>query len=411
MTLIAALAVFTAITLAPEAATRGSASTGTLRVDPPTQSVPPGAVFNIDLTQGADVATSGAQATIGFDPALLQVQSLSVGPVYESGTVLAGKAAGVTGGTTPTIDEAIADANASGELQNVATFLASSSAPAGDNTFITLTMQAVAPGTSPIRLVNALMIDEIGDEVPVTATDGSVVIDASAAAPPTPVPQTPAQAGVPSSVTGEQTSPAGSGSSPAGTMTPVSSVKGESRVPSLTTATFSIAPASQKTSKEGTFTFDVKQLVDGAASAAEAKIAFRKDLVEVVKLEPGAGWKVTASALDAAMEDANNSGELNVTLTADKTNGPPTSGESTIVTVTMQGRAGKQGKSVLKLATTDIIGLDGNPVPVTAKDGEVIVGSAGGGGLSATWLVAGVVVVLVVGGGGAFAVRRRMGAA
>jgi hypothetical protein len=50
-------------------------------------------------------------------------------------------------------------------------------------------------------------------------------------------------------------------------------------------------------------------------------------LLEVVKLEPGSGWSATASALDASVKDANNSGEINVTLSADKTNPPSASGE------------------------------------------------------------------------------------
>ena len=250
------------------------------------------------------------------------------------------------------------------------------------------------------------MIDDQYGEVPVAATNGEVVIGGAGAPPPgTPAggATTPAGAVTPGA---GATAPA-TGATPAPGTTAIATVLGTSKAPSLKSATFAISPATQKVAKEATFTFAVTQQVDGAATSAQAAVSFKKDIMEIVKLQPGTGWKADSKALDTAMAAANGSGELSVTLTADKDKPPATSGESTILTVTMKGRAGKEGKSAIKLVSTDITGTDGNSAPVTTKDGEVIVGSAGGGSSMLLIIIGVAAAVVVLGGGGAFAMKRR----
>jgi len=367
------------------------ASSGSIRVDPAAQTVPPGATFAVNLVQTADTATVGAGATITFDPAVLQVQDVQPGPGYASTSLLVGPPPDPTSptgvGEPVTLQEAIANANQSGTLIGLTAFLppGTGSVDAGDNVFVTLTMVGVTNGTSQILLSAMEMGDDQFNPLDVSGANGSITVSQDAPAPPPPTPpvagQTPGapQPSAAAGATGASLPSAGGGKTP----TVASGVLGDSAAPSLTAATLSIAPATQKVAKDATFEFELKQAVDGSQSAAQAKVVFRKDLLEVVKIEPGSGWSVSASALDAAAKDANGSGELNLTLTADKTKGPPTSGELTLATVTMRGLPGKEGKSTLKLATTDVVGTTGNSVPVKSVDGAVIVGSAGGGGLDA----------------------------
>jgi len=327
-----------------------------------------------------------------------------------------GGATGNDAGTPLTVDEAVAQANQTGVLTNATTFLApgTGSVGAGDNVFLTLTMQAVAAsGSSPISLSKMEMLDDQYSDLSVTGTDGAVVVSGAGAPPPPPSAPVgaPSQTAATPAVTTAQASPAANATpKPAASATASSGVLGVSAAPSLKNATFAVSPATQKVAKEATFTFAMTQLVDGSASNVQADVSFKKDLVEIVKLEPGSGWKADSKALDAAISDANSSGELKVTLTADKTKGPVTSGESTILTVTMKGRTGKEGKSAIKLVSTDITGTDGSSPTITSKDGEVIVGNAGGGS-NMLLIVVGVLagVVIVGGGGAAFAVKRAKG--
>ena len=418
-----AAAMVTAATLivaAPARSTPVFAATGRIAVAPATLPVAPGGSVTVTLTQSSASATTGAEATITFDPSIIQVQDIQAGAGYASAALLFGRVPGSdTGqaGQPQTPEEAIAEANQTGVIANATTFLApgTGTVPAGDNVFLVLMVKAVAAtGTSPISLSKMEMLDDQYADLAVTGADGTVVVGGAGA--PAPAPSAPVgaptqAAPTQAAATTAQASPAANATAkPAASATAASGVAGISAVPSLKNATFAVSPATQKVAKEATFAFAVTQLVDGAVSNAQADVSFKKDLVEIVKLEPGAGWKADSKALDAAMADANSSGELKVTLTADKSHGPATTVESTILTVTMKGRTGKEGKSAIKLVSTDITGTDGSSPTITAKDGEVIVGNAGGGSnmpLMVVGLLAG--VVIVGGGGAAFAVKRAKG--
>lgn len=412
----------TLIVAAPARSASAFAASGSIAVTPATQPVAPGGSVSVTLTQSSAGGTAGAEATIAFDPSIVQLQDVQPGPAYASATLLLGSVpGGATGndaGAPPTVAEAVAQANQTGILTNATTFLApgTGTVPAGDNVFLVLTMQAVAAsGSSPIKLSKLEMLDDQYSDLTVTSADGVVVVGGAGAPPPAPSAPAAASstqaAATPAPANTPQASPAANATGkPAASSTPASGVAGASAAPSLKSATFAVSPATQKVAKEATFTFAVTQLVDGAASNAQADVSFKKDLIEITKLEPGSGWKADSKALDAAMADANTSGELKVTLTADKTHGPATSGESTILTVTMKGRTGREGKSAIKLVSTDITGTDGSSPQISSKDGEVIVGSPGGGSNMLLIVIGVLAGVVIVGGGGAtFAVKRTKG--
>jgi hypothetical protein len=90
----------------------GSAS---LSVSPAGQTVGNGAAFSITIVQDADVATSGAQADMAFDPALVRVVSVEKGTAYSSASLVIGVA-------PQTTQEAIDEANSTGTLENISAF-------------------------------------------------------------------------------------------------------------------------------------------------------------------------------------------------------------------------------------------------------------------------------------------------
>lgn len=137
------------------------AASGNIRVNPAAQTVAAlNTNFNITLTQNADVATSGAQATFNFDKTRLQIQSIALGAPY--------------GGGTPTTGNTIANANTTGVLSTIAGFVTPpTSVPTGDQAFVVITLQAITCGKSTITLTGLEMIDTSGGDVPATGTSGT----------------------------------------------------------------------------------------------------------------------------------------------------------------------------------------------------------------------------------------------
>jgi len=130
-----------------------SAAGNTLRLDPATTQVANGATFSIKVIQNADIATSGTSTSIGFNKAILQVTSVTRGAAFAAAPLfLAGDAT------------AIAAANKSGKLQNVAAaFFPPTSVAAGEKEFITVGFKAIACGsvnlTVPTGRVDSTMLD------------------------------------------------------------------------------------------------------------------------------------------------------------------------------------------------------------------------------------------------------------
>jgi hypothetical protein len=160
-------------------------------VDPAWQVVAPGSTFTVTILQTSDVATLGVEASISFDPALVQVDSVQRGDAYAGANLLMGVA-------PQTPEEAIAAANESGSLENVAVAFVtpgSGSVPAGDEPALVITMRALSGviGTSIITLTAPELADTNGDAIDnVTASPGGVHVgfegDATDTITPTPSP-------------------------------------------------------------------------------------------------------------------------------------------------------------------------------------------------------------------------------
>ena len=119
--------------------------------------------FSVAIRQNASVVTTGAQTSFTFDKNLVQLVSVTKGPAYGS--------AALTMGVAPqTIAQAIAAANTTGSLPNIASFYlpGGSSVPAGDQTFVTVAMTAkpgTAGGTSALTLSGVSMLNASGIEI------------------------------------------------------------------------------------------------------------------------------------------------------------------------------------------------------------------------------------------------------
>ena len=158
-----------------------AAADASLRIEPGTIAVARGASFSVRVVQTAPVATSGAQASIDFDPAILQVVSVRPGPDYETAPIFLPR----------DLEADIRTANVTGHLAQVAAaYTPPDAVPAGTADFLVIRFQAVGCGQSDLRLpssgpLNAQMIsgerDAYGHEVPVAATTHGQVTTCAAA--------------------------------------------------------------------------------------------------------------------------------------------------------------------------------------------------------------------------------------
>ena len=164
-------AVALAFALAIAAGSPAAAATGaSLQIEPATVAVAKGISFSVKVVQNADVATSGAQASIVFDPRILQVDSVAPGPAYQSAPIFLPK----------DIETAIRTANATGRLAQVAAAETPPDAvPPGAADFLVVQFQVVGCGQTDISLpqggpFNAQMIsgqsNRYGFEVHVGST-------------------------------------------------------------------------------------------------------------------------------------------------------------------------------------------------------------------------------------------------
>ena len=166
----ACLAAVSAVLMTLGGAGGASASGATLRVQVPTSSVAPGATFDVRIVQNAPVPTSGAQISLIFDPAVLQIASVTRAAPYAGADVFLGA-------------DRIADANGVGRLSTVAAaFLPPKSVPAGDQDFLVVTFKAMACGRSeldlPVGAADAALLDgtSTGYGKPLTVATTSGVV-------------------------------------------------------------------------------------------------------------------------------------------------------------------------------------------------------------------------------------------
>jgi hypothetical protein len=392
------------------ASPRVSAAQGTLRVDPASQTVGAGAEFKVKIIQNADVATTGAQASLRFDPAVLELVNVEPGAPYASAQLL----------LPGSLEQAIADANGTGLLACVATFFVpgGGSVPAGDADFLVLTLRAKAGGTVPLRLVGEgcgsttsqlEMIDENGSSVPVTGSDGAVTVDGAAPPPPGATPQgTPTVVGTPTVAVGATvpSSPAGS----AITATPaVTAATGTSDTP--TAAGLRFDPPSAEADKGADFDIQVKHNFDAPVASVSVQIRFSKEAAELQGIEPGANWAdaqgASQSELDLVVDQAQQTGDVEATFLLQGDTAP--AGDGTLLTLNMKA-AEKDVTSPIIFVSVSVTDANGSTVAATSEGGQLVIGTGGGGRNTAATLTLGTLILLTLGGtaGGAyFMVQRR----
>ena len=166
---VMAIALATAVVNATTAAAGAS-----LRIDPSDVAVSKDQTFAVQVVQDAPVATSGAQASVDFDPTILQVVSVSAGSAYAAAPIF----------EPPDLTTDIRNANTIGHLAQIAAaFVPPGSVPQGTASFLVIRFRAVGCGQTDLKLpsgpLNAQMIsagqgEAYGQPVPVVTTKGHV---------------------------------------------------------------------------------------------------------------------------------------------------------------------------------------------------------------------------------------------
>jgi hypothetical protein len=192
----------TAAIVAGSPTVNAAAAQAKLNISPATITAPPGAEFTVILVQEAPFVTTGAQASFKFDPALIQVVGVEKSAAYQKAALVAG--------VQQTAAQAIAEANTTGTLKNVAAFFTPpASLPAGAAEFLRIKVKSSGTAsntTTAISLLDIEMLDKEGVPLTVAAANGQVTIQAGAAVP-TPVGAA-STVGSSNTVAGSSTSPA-----------------------------------------------------------------------------------------------------------------------------------------------------------------------------------------------------------
>lgn len=115
--------------------------TATLSINPSGTNVDAGDSFSVDVLVTTTDTTVGAQMELHFDPAVVQITGVTEGAFYSSG-----------GSYFATTD--ILDANTTGVLYGISCTALGWSQPAGNGTFMTIAMSAVADGYTDLELID-----------------------------------------------------------------------------------------------------------------------------------------------------------------------------------------------------------------------------------------------------------------
>jgi len=144
----------------------------TVRIAPAASSVEAEAVFTVDIVIEDVEDLGGFEFDLTYDPAIVQVTDVSLGPFL-----------GSTGRNTGTIGPEID--NTTGRVSFGAFSFGTELGPSGTGTLATITLSAAGAGTSLLDLQNTQVTDTQGNlQTPVTEEDGTVTVVAS----PTPTP-------------------------------------------------------------------------------------------------------------------------------------------------------------------------------------------------------------------------------
>jgi hypothetical protein len=376
----------------------------TLSIDPPTLTVNAGNTFTVNVNQNVPTAaTAGAQTDVLFDQTQLQITGVTKGPAYTGSAFYIGV-------VPQTLAQAIAEANTTGRLRNMAASFnpgAGSVAPGANTAFIlTMSAQAGASGSSDVTLDRAEVLDANFGSLTVAIVKGTVVVNNPNVPTNTPtVTPTPSPAVTPGGPTSTSTnsptntptnSPTNSPTrtstntptntptptktptgTPTGTLTPATATAVPTNTPALTdtpTATpfagkgsVYVVPESVDVSPNTDFTVNINQTADFSTTGTQTNIDFDPNLLQVLGVDrapafakPGASFVAGVVKLDAsgnvagqqtiaeAIAEANQTGTLrNVAA-----NYPPPAyipnGENSFLIVKMKS-SGTEGTSKITL--------------------------------------------------------------
>jgi len=352
---------------------RASADQGvTLRVDPPSQTVTPGATFKVDIVQDSPVATTGVQLNLVFDPRLVRLQDFAPGAAYASGVFQFGS---TEDGTNKSKAAAIAKANDTGVLRNVSPFLlpGGDPVPAGESVALTVTMEAVAnaKGTSALEIV-ALpplsplqALDESSNGLPVTATGGLVGVGEAPVASAPPATATPAPSA--------QISPAG-------------------------TSSLTVVPGTASIEDGSTTTIALKVATTTRVNSIAVDLLFNPKVLRVTSIKLAPGWDGAILVVgdpwqtpDQVIDGANGSGQLTkvgLQMPPEAVMVPP--GDGTFAFLTVRGL--EPGSSQMAITFGTVLDINGVELTSTFGKGELGVGRAS----SMPHYVLGAVVLLLL---------------
>ncbi len=397
--------------------TSANAASANLRVDPATQTVAPDAQFTVLIKQNADVATSGAQMNFHFDPLAAQLVSIQKGSIWGSASL-------VMGVVPQTAAEAIAEANTTGELKNAAVFFlpGGGSVGAGDQTSFAVTMKAkpAVNRLSPLTLSRVTFLDNSGNVIASTGTDGSVQVG-DPTLNPTATPS-PTATGVPTETpsptetsTSTPTATNTAGPSPTGTntstststatftttpatstptLTPTPSPTSTSTTPTATwtivvpTATttpanigsMKLTPEEQTLPPGAAFTINLAHDASFAASGAETDLVFDAALVQIDRIEKAPAYSGAQGPLAGvqqtmaeAIAEANTTGRLKkLSVFYLPGSGQAAPGVNGFVVVKMKAKT-TDGQSAIKLEEVALLDLEGEQARATGAQGKVII--------------------------------------
>jgi hypothetical protein len=143
-------------------------------MSPSTQSVSPGEAFQVDLVIDTDTPSRGAQASLTFDPVLVEVTEVTEGDFFKAWAEASGNFTLLF--PEPTID------NVAGEVSgfSVAVIGTNPGGPTGSGLLWTyhMTAKAEVTGTSDLVLADVVLADALGSGIPgVDVNDGKVVVE------------------------------------------------------------------------------------------------------------------------------------------------------------------------------------------------------------------------------------------
>jgi hypothetical protein len=158
----------------PSDALAGAPTGSTLRVDPPSQTVQKGVDFSIHIIVNGPIPLSGAQFTLAFDHASLQIVNAAWSDAASKAPILQPKE----------LTSAVASANENGQLKMLMVAYTGGSLPAGSTELLMVTLQPTRCGKVtldlPVGPNDAILIDgraaTLGQGVPVSTTSAAVQI-------------------------------------------------------------------------------------------------------------------------------------------------------------------------------------------------------------------------------------------